>query len=502
MIVHKFGGTSLGSGELFGKVANIIASHHGGADGPKTDRKTAYAGGTAVVVSAMGGATDQLIAGARAAAQGRDAEYREIKAGLLSRHLEVVDEMLAHSRERFEVGGLLEDRLHELERLYRSIGVLGELTPRGSDAVASFGEQLSSQILAAILRERGIRAQSVSATELIVTDENFGTAVPLMGPTRQRLQQRIKPLFEQGVAPVITGYIASTEKGVTTTLGRGGSDYTAAIVGAGLDADEVWIWSDVDGILTADPNIVPQARTLSELSYSEAMELAYFGAEVLHPKTIRPVFEHGIPLRILNTFNPAFPGTLIVETPSPERKLLPAIISATGFSLLAIGSQKDSWVLQMAARALQHLSEAGIEVFMFSQSFSEQNLNLVVREQDEAHCLNLLCRQFGDGTGREWSSLPVNGKVSSTGTFRKLGEVCSLGTKGKVATVSVVGVPGWNDAGIAAHTFSALGKLGARVTAVAQAATEQSMSFCIPEDQLADTVRFLHRELGLEGVHE
>jgi aspartokinase/homoserine dehydrogenase 1 len=501
MIVHKFGGTSLGSAELFGQVADIVASHHGGTGSLEKGQKSAHPTGSAVVVSAMSGTTDQLIAGARAAAQGQDAIYRDIKATLLGRHLEVVDQMLTHSRERLEVGGLLEDRLHELERLYRSIGVLGELTPRGSDSVASFGEQLSSQILAAVLRERGIRAQSVSATELIVTDDNFGAATPLMGPTRRRLQELIKPLLEQGVVPVITGFIAATEQGVTTTLGRGGSDYTAAMVGAGLDADEVWIWSDVDGILTADPNIVSHARTLSELSYGEAMELAYFGAEVLHPKTIRPVFEHGIPLRILNTFNPAFPGTLIVDTPSPERELLPAIISATGFSLLAIGSQEDRWVLQMAARALQHLSEAGVEVFMFSQSFSEQNLNLVVREQDQAHCLNLLCRHFGDGTTREWSSLPVNGKISSTGTFRKVGEVCTLGTKGKVATVSVVGVPGWNDTGIAAHAFSALGKLGARVSAVAQAATEQSMSFCIPEDQLSDAVRFLHRELGLEGEH-
>ncbi len=502
MIVHKFGGTSLGNAELFGQAADIIASHHDGSRSLEKGQKGAHFTGSAVVVSAMSGTTDQLVAGARAAAQGKDAVYRDIKATLLSRHLGVVDQTLTQSRERLEVGGLLEDRLHELERLYRSIGVLGELTPRGSDSVASFGEQLSSQILAAVLRERGIRAQSVSATELIVTDDSFGAATPLMGPTRQRLGERIKPLLEQGVVPVITGFIAATEQGVTTTLGRGGSDYSAAIVGAGLDADEVWIWSDVDGILTADPNIVSHARTLSELSYGEAMELAYFGAEVLHPKTIRPVFEHGIPLRILNTFNPAFPGTLIVDTPSPKRELLPAIISATGFSLLAIGSQEDRWVLQMAARALQHLSEAGVEVFMFSQSFSEQNLNLVVREQDQAHCLNLLCRHFGDGTAREWSSLPVNGKIPSAGTFRRLGEACTLGTKGKVATVSVVGVPGWNDTGIAAHAFSALGKLGARVTAVAQAATEQSMSFCIPEDQLSDTVRFLHRELGLEGQHE
>jgi aspartokinase/homoserine dehydrogenase 1 len=491
MIVHKFGGTSVGSAELFGKVAEIII-----------DRQEAHSDRAVVVVSAMTGATDQLIAGARAAAEGKDEEYRGIKAGLLSRHLEVVEQMLPHGRERLEVGGLVEDRLHELERLYRSIGVLGELTPRGADAVASFGEELSSHILAAILREHGVRAEAVSATELIVTDDNFGAAVPLTGPTRSRLQERIKPLLKQGVIPVITGYIASSERGVTTTLGRGGSDYTAAIVASGLDADGLWIWSDVDGILTADPNIVARARTLSELSYGEATELAYFGAEVLHPKTIRPVVEHGIPLRILNTFNPHHPGTLIVETPSPDRELLPAIISAKGLSLIAIGGQGDNWVLHMAAQALHHLAEAGVEVFMFSQSFSEQNLNLVVREQDQAHCLNLLCREFGDGASREWPSLPVNGDVASTGTFRKLGEVCSLGTKGQVATVSVVGVPGWNDTGITAHAFSALGKLGARVIAVAQAATEQSMSFCIPEAQLADTVRFLHRELGLEGDRE
>jgi aspartate kinase len=502
MIVHKFGGTSLGNAKLFGDVANIVMKQHRTTHDASDRDRTSPSPGTVVVVSAMSGTTDQLIVGARAAAEGKDALYRDVKAALLGRHLEVVQKTLSHNRERMEVGGQIEDRLHDLERLYRSIGVLGELTARGADAVASFGEQLSAPILAAVLRERGARAQALTATELIVTDDNFGSATPLMAPTRQRLQTRVKPLVKDGVIPVITGYIAATEKGVTTTLGRGGSDYTAAIVGAGLDADEVWIWSDVDGILTADPHIVPQARTLSELSYGEATELAYFGAEVLHPKTIKPVIEHGIPLRIRNTFNPEHEGTLIVAEPSPDRELLPAIISATGLSLIAIGSQENKWVLHMAARALQRLSEAGVQVFMFSQSFSEQSLNLVVREQDQAHCLNVLCREFGDGSDGEWSSLPLNGEVSSTGTFRKLGDLCSLGTKERVATVSVVGVPGSSDTGIASQAFAALGKSGARVIAVAQAASEQSVSFCVPDLQLEDTVRLLHRELGLEGNHE
>src|SRR4030042_3350141 len=206
MIVHKVGGPSLAKAELFGTVADIVIGQHDTQQRPAGDSSLTA---TLVVVSAMSGATDQLIAGARAASEGKDAVSRELKAELLGRHLEVVDNMLTDSRERIEVGGFIEDRLHDLERLYQSIGVLGELTPRGADAVASFGEQLSSHILAAILRERGVRAQALSATELTVTDDNFGAAVPLLGPTRRQLQQRIMPLLQQGIVPVITGYIAA-----------------------------------------------------------------------------------------------------------------------------------------------------------------------------------------------------------------------------------------------------------------------------------------------------
>ena len=486
MIVHKFGGTSVGDASRFANVADIVIQQ-------QNDHESG-SGEAVVVVSAMSGVTNALIAGARAAAEGEDAVYRQIKADLLSKHLDVVEALLSHSPERLEVGGLVEDRLHELERLYRSIAVLGELTVRGCDAVASFGERLSSSILATVLRDRGARAQAISATELLVTDDNFGVAAPLMEQTRERLQQRVKPLVERGVIPVITGYIGATEQGVTTTLGRGGSDYAAAIVGAGLDADEVWIWSDVSGILTADPNIVPQARALSELSYAEAAELAYYGADVLHPKTVRPVTESGIPLRILNSLDPTHPGTLIVESPSPDRERLPAIISTTGLSMIAVGTEDDSWTLEMAARALQRLCEAGIDVRMFSQSLSEHNLNLVVREQDQAHCLNVLCQEFGAGPHETW----IEAGRSGESTTHRLGDACSLGTREQVATISVVGMPGWRENSIVSHAFAALGKLGTRVIAVAQAASEYSVSFCIPEDQVEDTVRFLHRELGLE----
>jgi len=257
----------------------------------------------------------------------------------------------------------------------------------------------------------------------------------------------------------------------------------------------VWIWSDVDGILTADPNIVPLARTLPELSYSEAAELAYYGADVLHPKTIRPLADAGIPLRIRNTFHPDHPGTLIVASPGADRRREPAILSSTGLSMVAVGSNDDSWSLQLAARALQLLSEAGVDVLLLSQAFSEHSLNLVVREQNQTHCLHVLHKEFD---GQRNAGLPPTGSLeSSQGDLGNRGY--HLGVKEKVATVSVVGVPGWNDSGIVSHVFAALGKHGTRVIAVAQAGTEYSVSFCIPEDQVGSTVSFLHRELGLEG---
>jgi bifunctional aspartokinase / homoserine dehydrogenase 1 len=489
MFIHKFGGTSVGDAARLAGVADIILKQH----------NLVQSAGIVVVVSAMSGVTDQLIAGGWAAAEGRDRDFREIKANLLQRHLEAAEALLGSGPQRLEISGMIEDRLHDLERLYRSIAILGEFTPRGSDAVSSIGELLSANLLAAALRERGARAQAISAAELIVTDSNFGQARPQLDKTKERLVGRIPPLVERGIIPVITGYLGANEAGVTTTLGRGGSDYTAAILGAGLGAREVWIWSDVDGILTADPNLVAEAHTLSELSYTEAAELAYYGADVLHPKTIRPLIEGNIPLRILNSFNPEHPGTLIVESPHPGRVVKPAMISTTGLSLVAIGSRDDSWAPQHAAAALQVLGDSGVEVQLFSQSLADHSLSLVVRQQDQAHCLALLRKKFANG--HEWST-PGGGMPDDTGDHPyTTNGTYYLGVKEKVVTVSVVGFPGADSDGQAvSRAFLALGKLGTRIIAVAQAGAGmgQGISFCIPQDQLAGAVRFLHRELGLE----
>ncbi|MFC1878614.1 aspartate kinase [Chloroflexota bacterium] len=465
MIVHKFGGTSLGNAQRFECVAKILEHANQGKVLPVDN---------IAVVSAMSGVTNELISGALAAAQQNDLSYRQIKAGLLERHLEVLSALIENKQERLQVGGFIEDNLHELGLLYRSIALLGELTARGRDRVTSFGEILSAKILAALLRQGGVRSQAVSATELIVTDKNFGAARPLMDLTRERAKARLEPLLLSGVLPIVTGYIAASEGGMPTTLGRGGSDYSAAILGACLAVDEVWIWSDVDGILTADPNLVPDARTLEELTYQEAAELAFYGADVLHPKTIRPLVEEGIPLRLLNSFNPDHPGTRIISQPSNRRELLPAIISTTGLTAISISKNGNGgdWSLARTSTVLDSLSQAGIEVPMLSQSFSEQSLNLILRQQDQAHCLSALNNGLGDRH--------------------------NIQVKERVSTVSVVGAPNWNGKGILSHTFSALGKLGVRVISIAQAASEHSVSICIPENDTAEVVRFLHHEMGLD----
>jgi aspartate kinase len=242
-----------------------------------------------------------------------------------------------------------------------------------------------------------------------------------------------------------------------------------------MGVDEVWIWSDVDGILTADPNLVPDARTLQELSYVESAELAYFGAEVLHPKTIKPLEERSIPLRIRNTFNPTHPGTLIVKELPVGRSSTRAIISTRGLSLLAVRGSNDAWTPQVAARALHCLGQAGVEVLMFTQSFSERNLTLVVRQGDLNPSLRLLRQEFTEELER--------------------GLVARLEVGQDVATISVVGGPGENGQGIVPRTFAALGKQETPVVCIAQASSEYNVSFVVPEEEMATTVRALHREL-------
>ena len=315
-LTMKFGGTSVGSVEAINQAAGIVLEQ-----AQKWDR-------LAVVVSAMSGVTDALTRGALTAASSDDRTFRGVVADLRVRHYRAVDELLDPNGERAPLLAVVDAYLDEFDAFCRSVHVLGEVTPRAMDAITSLGERINARILAALLRQRGARSEAVDATELIVTDDTFQDAAPLMEATRAQTSARLAPLLDEGVIPVITGFIGATQDGVTTTLGRGGSDYSAAILGDCLDADEVWTWTDVDGVMTADPRLVPEARVIPTLSYGEVGELAYFGAKVLHPRTIRPVVERGIPLWVKNTFNPACPGTCVVREPENTPGAVKAVTSA------------------------------------------------------------------------------------------------------------------------------------------------------------------------------
>jgi aspartate kinase len=317
----------------------------------------------------------------------------------------------------------------------------------------------------------------VEATEAIVTNGRHGFATPLMEETREAARARLLSLLAEGVTPVVTGFIAATKDGVTTTLGRGGSDYTAAILGACLDADEIWIWTDVDGVMTADPRVVPDAHTLDEISYAEAAELSYFGAKVLHPKTILPAVEQGIPLRILNTFNPSHTGTLVVAEPRPSDFAVKGITAVKGLSLVTVEGRGMLGIPGIAARVFTAVAQEGISVLMISQSSSEQNICFVIRQEAVDRALKALEAAFETELARR--------------------NVDRIWAQDRVAIVAVVGAGMKGTPGIAAKVFGALGKQAVNVISIAQGSSEYNISFVVSEEDMEPTVRYIHQEFGL-----
>ena len=307
MLVMKFGGTSVGDARCIASVREIVAR---AARDPKRPRSGGAVSPVVVVVSAMSTVTETLLEAARQAAAGNERAVEEKLRSLRLKHLQVVEELFSGPA-RDSVRKAVEAILAEFEDVCAGMGLLREAPLRAMDAGLSVGERLSATLLASHLSDRGIPAQAVDAATCVVTDENFGSARPLMKPTREATRRVLLPLLKKGRLPVVTGFLGATRDGVRTTLGRGGSDYSASIVAAALDADEVWIWTDVDGVLSADHKMVGQARILSELVYEEAAELSHFGAKVLHHNTLAPLVSRMIPVWIKNTFAPEKPGTRI-----------------------------------------------------------------------------------------------------------------------------------------------------------------------------------------------
>ncbi|NOX60615.1 MAG: aspartate kinase [Chloroflexi bacterium] len=460
MLVLKFGGTSVGDTKAIAQVAEIVA------------RARAQDPNVVVVTSAMKGVTDTLIHAARAAAEGHEQPYREARSDLLLKHQLVAGQLIEDGVERAAYGRLVDERLRSFERLCQSIYILGELTARGMDVVSGLGERMSAPLLAAVLRAHGLQADWVDAAEIIVTDDAFGNATPLMEPTCARANARLRPMLEQGKVPVVTGFVGATADGIATTLGRGGSDYSAAILGACLAADEVQIWTDVDGVLTTDPRIVPEAKTLPELSYVEAAELAYFGAKVLHPKTILPAIEASIPIRVANTFNPEGPSTLVV----PEVKnagSVKAITAIRHLTLVNVEGRGMIGVPGIAARTFNAVAGAGANVLMISQSSSEQSICFAVPEGDTAAVIAALEKELATELERHF--------IDRVRAYHN------------IVIIAVVGAGMRGTPGIAGKVFTALGEAGINVVALAQGSSEVNISMVVDEQDADEAVRRIHR---------
>jgi aspartate kinase len=461
----KFGGTSVGSAERIAQAAQLAVD-------------TANRGHQVVVVtSAMSKVTDSLIGAARQASTGHwDPQIRQ---ELFDRHQTVADAVAGGDAHRHD--GVLEALRHRLERFEKlcfGLSMVHELTPRLLDAISGTGEMLAAPLVAAAIAARGKPSHAVDATELIVTTDQYGGAEPLMDETRAKMSARLKPAIERGEIPVVTGFIAATTDGVMTTLGRGGSDYSASIVGAALDADEVWIWTDVDGVMTANPSEVPEARTLAEISYSEASELAYYGAKVLHYKTILPAFRKRIPVRILNSFNPTHPGTRVSVEGNPSAQGVKAVTSIRGVILVAISGTGMQGIPGIAAKTFDVVAAQQANVLMISQASSENNICFVLSAAEAPR---------------------VVAALKAALEFELLrGHIEEIAAEQQVAIVAAVGDRMRGSPGIAATVFGALGEAGVNVIAISQGSSERNISLVVTEREAAAAVRAIHRAFQLE----
>ena len=476
-ITMKFGGTSVGNAAAILRVADIVQRTQDNSLHSSHDvlRRQAV-----VVVSALNGVTNDLIRAAELAVQGDEHGVEEIVRQLRQRHTDTIAALNLGESDRFALENQIDRLLNHMHSLCRATAVLGECTPRGLDVISGLGERMSVRMVAATLQAHGVAAQAVEATELIVTNDHFGAASPLMDLTQERIHKLLLPLMRSNVVPVITGFIGATADGTPTTLGRGGSDYTATIVGACLDSDEIWIWTDVDGVMTADPRVVPDAQTIGALSYAEAAEFSYFGAKVIHPKTILPAVDDEIPLRILNSFNPEHPGTWIVASPPSNGRVVKGITAIKQVSEVTVEGRGMIGIPGIAARVFSAVAHEQVNVLMISQSSSEQSICFIVPRDAAVRTLKALRQAF------EYDMLSHN--------------IERIWSRDDVAILAVVGEKMKGVVGIAGRLFSALAESGINILTIAQGSSEYNISLVIAADQVDRAVRATHATFDL-GDH-
>lgn len=464
MFVMKFGGTSVGDAERILEVARIVMSE-------RTNQEIV------VVVSAMSGVTNLLVSATTAAVHKERPKLQRSLRHLRKMHIDAVRGLELDAEDEKKLTTVIEAKLSELNEFFESMYALGELTPRGYDLVVSYGERMSIHLLVAALVKLGAQAQPFEASELIVTTTDYGDARPLLDESAEQAKPKLLQSLRGGVIPVITGFMGATSDGTVTTLGRGGSDYSATIIGYCIDASEVWIWTDVDGVMTADPRVIDDAQTVSALSYDEAAELSYFGAKVLHPLTIIPASLKNIPIRIKNTFNPAAVGTLISKKIDVTKHAEKAISSTKTLSLITIQGKGMIGAPGIVARVFDIIAAERINILFISQASSEYNISFAVKQHDRARAVEAL----------------KNGLEAAFA----IKDLEAITHQDDLVIVAVVGEGMRGHPGVAGKIFSALGRCQTNVFAIAQGSSERNISFIIEEKDMPKALRNLHDEFHL-----
>jgi aspartate kinase len=446
LVVMKFGGTSVEDAAAINRTADIVGGR----------RKRGL--GAVVIVSAMAKVTDELLASAAAAGRGDRVGALALSARLRNRHIDTASKLVETDR-LVPLRAAIESEFDALDDLLRGIAAVGELTPRTSDLVVSFGERLSSRMVAEAFDQRGLAGVHIDARTCIITDANFGKAVPQEHPIEQKLHGLVLPLVEAGKTPVMGGFIGSTIEGITTTLGRGGSDYTAALVGGGLHAGAIEIWTDVNGIMTTDPRIVPEALRVKTISFEEAAELAYFGAKVLHPATILPAVQKSIPVWVLNSRNPENEGTKIT-----------AIAPRCASPFKSIAAKKKLTIIDIVASRM-----------LMSHGY----LKAVFDVFDKYQCVIDMV-----STSEVSISVSVDSNQRLPEICAELSKIADVKMEGHKALICLVGEDIRRRNGIAGRLFSAISHINVRM--ISQGASEINMSFMIEEEDVEEAVRSLH----------
>lgn len=461
-LVLKFGGTSIVSAPNIKNVANLIKSL-------SKEHKIIP------VFSAISGVTDDLIR-ITTHIRDRNAEAaNSLAKKIVKTHMEIANQCVKNPKIRKELVDKMKSDLDEFEELLHGMLLIGEVTPRSSDYLISFGERLSINLVAFALTDAGIRAVPLTGKDIgIVTDANFGEAKPLMDTTRLHVSHKIENLSQKKTMPVIGGFAGADQYGNITTFGRGGSDYTATIVASSIKADEVWLMSDVDGLMTTDPKIVKNARLIKEVSYVEAMEMALFGAKQIHPRALEPLVAKKIPLRIRNTFNLKNPGTLVTADPSPDTQMTVKCVSAirhTGLIDVRGGSMVGA--PGTAATIFSTLAKAGVNVMMISQSPSESSISIIVKKNDMDKAVNAL-------------EMNLLGKI-----------IKKVDVTVDVSIIALIGSGMRGIVGVASKVFTAVAKRGVNVIMIAQGSSELNIAFVVKDSDCNAAVQALHDEFDL-----